>query len=150
MLQHVPHCTFSENTVTIFCYFFNQDATLIEGSTNACSHLQRVLNSSEKLDLVIYGSPPPDHSLLDEKHNLWKGISTFKSEHHQNMTRSFIKTTIILLGNQNLGVVSFQLKNEGKNVTHELYTRHSPQIHFQLWLSQTPHTKNGDQGPSVI
>ena len=82
---------------------------MIEGSTNACSHLQRVLNSSEKLDLVVYGSPPPDHSLLDEKHNLWKGISTFKGEHH-HMILSFIKTTIILFRPSKFGsgVISTQ------------------------------------------
>ena len=51
---------------------------MTDGGTSVCSHLQRVFNSSEKLNLVEYGSQPPDHSLLDDTNLLWSGSATLQ------------------------------------------------------------------------
>ncbi|CAI8022055.1 hypothetical protein GBAR_LOCUS12977, partial [Geodia barretti] len=55
-------------------------ALLSDGGTSVCSHLQRVFNSSEKLNLVEYGSQPPDHSLLDDTNLLWSGSATLQKD----------------------------------------------------------------------
>ena len=56
-----------------------QNGVEVNGDTSVCSYLQRVLNSSEKLDWVTYGSPPPDNSLLNDS-GLFRTTSKLEGE----------------------------------------------------------------------